>query len=296
MPGAPQRELGERRVSLLDPLACAGQPLLGEDLYQPRILREVAELAPCDRPRLHPVPRPRAVPLPHAVGIVAAAGLGDTAELLLERDDARVAERGGRAAWADLHASRLRARGDTVRGGGVATRVRCKTLQPVACRYGAQPRLWVSMATESTTEGESEGGNEIVWPEFFPRECPPDTAEDACGVVYRLLKQVPPLAEDFECHWNIFPGRRKKFEQDGQRCNSCGLSAYRNATAARNKGNQIPALRAHVLGVATIPEPGGKFAATPRPEDPHHCTWWPLPDRTATYMTAFRLVDAQGAA
>lgn len=111
------------------------------------------------------------------------------------------------------------------------------------------------------------------WPDHFPDGCPPDDAGPATGLVYRLVRNAAPAADDFRSHAEDQPER----DWGDAHCKACGLSIFRDLTEAVKTTRRIPALRGSVPASAELDGGPGVILHTPsRAADSHH-TWW-LPD------------------
>ena len=102
----------------------------------------------------------------------------------------------------------------------------------------------------------------------WPSNCPPDEAEDALGVVYRVCSQNPPSQRDFQSHQEL--GK----QSSGDPCMRCGLSVFRDLAEARHLTVLFPKLGSMVFRGELKPEQG-KVKHTPARQRPSHTTWWP---------------------
>jgi hypothetical protein len=117
-----------------------------------------------------------------------------------------------------------------------------------------------------------------TFPDGWPCGCPPDSAEDAAGEVFRIVKNDPPVAKDFETHHEA--GKLPKADP----CLRCGVSVFRVIEDAQHQrelfpklGDQIAAGKLHAShGKAKLTE--GRM--------PSHTTWWPYTgaDRAALFV------------
>jgi hypothetical protein len=53
-----------------------------------------------------------------------------------------------------------------------------------------------------------------MWPEFFPKGCPPSDAVIKDVQVYRLVENDPPTKNDFLSHYEKYPKRREEFKRE----------------------------------------------------------------------------------
>lgn len=135
----------------------------------------------------------------------------------------------------------------------------------------------------------SESEVTLIWPIYFPADCPPAHAAPAGGVVFRFVQAGEPTADDFSDHWTAFPKRRDEFVRRGKTCDACGLSVYFTLEAAKEKRRIIPALRKLHIASGKITPPCGVILPTPE-DQRDHFTWWPQPDG-ATYVAAFACIE-----
>ena len=54
--------------------------------------------------------------------------------------------------------------------------------------------------------------DEYTWPECFPEGVPPEDSVRAGGLVYRIVKNIPPTSDDFLCYRQDYP--KKKIPPD----------------------------------------------------------------------------------
>lgn len=106
-----------------------------------------------------------------------------------------------------------------------------------------------------------------AFPDNWPPGCPPADAEPAAGPVYRLVKNIPPLAEDFKTHHEI--GKMPK----APACLRAGLSVFRTRDDAIHQSKLHPFLGNKIASAELCPE-HGKVKLT-RGTMPSHTTWWP---------------------
>lgn len=112
----------------------------------------------------------------------------------------------------------------------------------------------------------------------FPPNCPPESADDASGIVYRLVSNQPPTPEDFSTH------AERRAAPNADPCDRCGLSVYRVQQDAINQyrlivsrhgvnGTRIGKLVARLA----LESRHGRLMPTPNKHlrDSHH-TWWPF--------------------
>ncbi len=111
-----------------------------------------------------------------------------------------------------------------------------------------------------------------VWPDFFPKDCPPEDAEDATGELFRLVnsKDKGDLEKCFQGHFILFPKRVVK----GKECQACGVSVSRTLGDCKAARELAPSLRKKIILHGVLEHPVGKIAHTPLDSGNPHYTWW----------------------
>ncbi len=107
----------------------------------------------------------------------------------------------------------------------------------------------------------------LNFPQDWPEDCPPVTAVDAAGEVFRLVKSNPVTAEDMSSHKET--GKLLK----APACLRCGLSVFRELEDAIHQRRLIPKL-GDFVATATLDAAMGKTLPTAG-RQPTHTTWWP---------------------
>ena len=114
----------------------------------------------------------------------------------------------------------------------------------------------------------------LRWPADFPEDCPPEEANPAGGVYYRIVKTDPPEPGDFVSIYYLNRRRATDMVRHGleTQCTLMGLSVYADANDAvwnarryHNLGDKIARL--------TLGADAGEMLPTPRDGNSHH-TWW----------------------
>ena len=115
----------------------------------------------------------------------------------------------------------------------------------------------------------------LIYREPLPEDCPPETAEeiDSPRVVYRLVRNNPPVDDDFRSQKAENPS--KKFE-DLSECRARGVSVYSSRRVAEwwtmrphfKRQGMLVCQVALDRGAGQIQKTGGRA----------HYTWWPLAD------------------
>ena len=108
----------------------------------------------------------------------------------------------------------------------------------------------------------------LQWPNFYPENCPPEEAQPASGIVYRLVRHDPPQVDDFLSSWEEFPGRFPK-----PNIRICGASIYTNPKDIERLKNRIRHLKNRKTAKGELNPTLGVIQHTPSIEKSHH-TWW----------------------
>lgn len=104
------------------------------------------------------------------------------------------------------------------------------------------------------------------FPADWPSDCPPADAVDAEGIVFRIVKNNPPLGADFATHREM--GRLKTAPQ----CLRCGLSVFRELRDAVHQRLLLPKL-GQWIAIASLAGNHGKTKVTAG-QQPTHTTFW----------------------
>ena len=111
------------------------------------------------------------------------------------------------------------------------------------------------------------------WPTHFPDNCPPDDAEPAAGIAYRLTHN-PFESRDFLSKREMHPGKR--FPDPVKECQANGLSIFRDMKDAERLRRTVPYFRNEVnaIAVGRLSTDLGVTKPT-RPDHPSsHGSWW----------------------
>ena len=114
----------------------------------------------------------------------------------------------------------------------------------------------------------------LRWPADFPDDCPPEEAEPANGVYYRIVKTDPPLLSDFVSIYHLNRPRAEELMARGAitRCELMGLSVYTALKDVETRARRYPQIGNRIVRLTLGPEAGATLP-TPRNRDSHH-TWW----------------------
>ncbi|WP_286230273.1 hypothetical protein [Neobacillus mesonae] len=121
----------------------------------------------------------------------------------------------------------------------------------------------------------------MVWPDYFPKECPIG-AKGKEIEVYRLVDNDPPTESDFIPNFISQPGR--KFSDD---CQACGLSVFKNLDDAIHQNNvlaesiyfQRKGLPKKKIAKGISNSKFGQIKDTPAREHTSHVTYWVFKDK-----------------
>ena len=109
----------------------------------------------------------------------------------------------------------------------------------------------------------------MSFPAHFPNACPPTSAEDVRGEIYRFVRNDPPVAADFVS----FYIEGKSYAPDNK-CQACGLSVLRTEEDVKEACRVSPWFKKRKVAKARVSPEWGKIARTAGNNIPNHCTWW----------------------
>ena len=105
------------------------------------------------------------------------------------------------------------------------------------------------------------------WAEDLPQECPPEGATNPQGkIFYRIIKNNPPIQEDFFSHRKLYPAKFFKVSE----CQARSTSIFDSLEACRRllKNNRFKGCRITKL---LLPPESGVILKTGQPG---HFSWW----------------------
>lgn len=108
------------------------------------------------------------------------------------------------------------------------------------------------------------------WPKHYPLQCPPQTAMQASGVIFRFINGQMPSERDFLSHYERQPD--KKWEPN--ECQARGLSVLRTLDDCNAMRKGIPALRKKRIANGSLSSTDGLIGSTPSNVCNGHHTWW----------------------
>lgn len=109
----------------------------------------------------------------------------------------------------------------------------------------------------------------MVWPDYFPPNCPPEACEEAVGHIYFFTNNNVALSESFRCHKVRFPEK-----ECSNNCMACGLSVSISEVDAEESRRRVPSLRKKRLMVSVFEDGVGLIKQTPIQGIEKHYTWW----------------------
>jgi hypothetical protein len=95
----------------------------------------------------------------------------------------------------------------------------------------------------------------MAWPEHYPPDCPPASAEAVERSFYRLVSNDPPSEIDLRSNWQKFPAK----QWGNSLCKACGLSIFSSKEDALKTRQRIPAFRDSLLAVASVAPSSGAY-------------------------------------
>ena len=144
-----------------------------------------------------------------------------------------------------------------------------------------EEELTVAIVDASSGAPSSSAG--LVWPSFYPDQCPPAEATPAQGVVLRLVRNDPACEEDFLA-WSVEHGL-----STSKPCQSCGVSVFDKLDDVRRMQRRVPSQRRKAVAQGQLTPEMGVVMPTPGRERSHR-TWW-IPSGVEP-AGAFRVVGA----
>ena len=114
----------------------------------------------------------------------------------------------------------------------------------------------------------------LRWPADFPENCPPEGANPAGGIFYRIVKNDPPELGDFIPIYHLNRRRANDMmrRNSGVQCMLMGLSVYVDANEAVWYARRYHSLGDKIARLA-LEADAGEMLPTPRDGNSHH-TWW----------------------
>ncbi|HCR3470616.1 hypothetical protein ONR69_08305 [Proteus mirabilis] len=130
---------------------------------------------------------------------------------------------------------------------------------------------WFVMAEIKQLEVVTHG---YVFPDYYPKDAPPNNAVEAEGVFYRLVKKNPPSSHCFDDMYTENPKRMKRFK--GFKLICCyGTSLYTDETSVLNAFDKFPEGAGNrFLAKGKLEPQDGKMLKTGAPDTTHFTVWF----------------------
>lgn len=120
----------------------------------------------------------------------------------------------------------------------------------------------------------------MPWPDYFPDDCPPTSAQPAYGKVYRFIDSNLPQPEDFLSWREKNPV--KSCPKGVTECQACGLSVFTTPEGVCTALSRNPFLRRKQIAIGYLNPQNGVVLNTPsrgkRGTGDNHHTWWREPN------------------
>ncbi|WP_027250924.1 hypothetical protein [Photobacterium halotolerans] len=110
------------------------------------------------------------------------------------------------------------------------------------------------------------------YPSFYPEDIPPEDAEPAEGLAFRLVMQNPPTKKCFQSSYEENPNRAARTPQTREML--YGTSLFRDKDVALTKRRLYKALRSKLLSTGVLDEEHGVMKKTGKEEDNHITVWF----------------------
>lgn len=107
------------------------------------------------------------------------------------------------------------------------------------------------------------------YPDYYPDDMPPEDADPASGMAFRLVNSNPPIKTCFSSTIEENPGREAKKPTDREML--YGSSLFTQAREALKKKRLFKPLRQKILSTGALIEEDGVMKKT---GGPHHITVW----------------------
>ena len=105
------------------------------------------------------------------------------------------------------------------------------------------------------------------WPKHFPTQCPPSSAHEMSGLIYRFINNNTPKDKDFLSYYERDP-------EEHDNCKARGLSVLKTYADCLEMRKGIPALKKKKIATGTLPTGSGVINKTPSFNCVNHHTWW----------------------
>jgi hypothetical protein len=111
-----------------------------------------------------------------------------------------------------------------------------------------------------------------LWPDYYPDDVPPNEAVDTFGLVYRIVKEVPPTPEDFA---STFETHSRQADDFGDSLwQACGTSFHTHIDGSEATRKRFKALRKRKIVSGELVSELGRMMDTPSRTSQCHVTVW----------------------
>lgn len=108
----------------------------------------------------------------------------------------------------------------------------------------------------------------MIWPKHYPPNCPCPDSIDAQGIVYRLVRTLPPTPKDFK------PSKIEPQDKYGDpKCLKCAISVFGELSDLNQAKDRYRHFRERVIIKFELNPRMGKIKPTPS-DFCSHITWW----------------------
>ena len=109
-----------------------------------------------------------------------------------------------------------------------------------------------------------------VWPSHFPIGVPPSDATVPSGWLFRLVDTLPPSAEDFKSHFELYPGR----DWGVGIVQAHGVSFHADVADSEKVRRRFKPLRNKRIARGQLTAHHGRMKKTPSTETSHLTVWF----------------------
>lgn len=122
----------------------------------------------------------------------------------------------------------------------------------------------------------------MQWPDFYPENCPPEEAQPASGIVYRLVQQDLAQPEDFI---PLYIDKPENFENKSisEVCRGCGVSVCKDRQDIARLQKSSGKMRKRQIAEGELNPTLGVIKYTPSRKYKSHHTWW-IPIRIKPWL------------
>lgn len=113
-----------------------------------------------------------------------------------------------------------------------------------------------------------------TFPEFYPEGVPPDGAVEARGLVYRIVRAIPPNADDFISSLEEHKKLGIQREYGDSLWMACGTSLFKDLADSKRTRDRYKYFRTRKIAHGSLSAVLGKMMDTPVEDKPSHLTAW----------------------